>query len=186
MVYQGIKGRVLGKSLVDIKYGAELIVVVKFNIAWTYYVSDKEFWILDQRAWAQSFKDAGYDVPNDDFSDRFDIAVVNQETAPKFLWAMAKYQQTPEQLRSLVASRAKRRHWDEVSIYFPALFIDFDSRRLISYFPEPFPFEKYIPSNWEGLYTPFFEEIPADYRYWVIEGEDCLQEAMRLGTKRTG
>jgi hypothetical protein len=169
---------------VDINYGEELIVVVKFNAEWTYYVSDKELWILDQKAWAQSFKDAGYDVPNDDFSDRFDIAVVDQETVPRFLREMAKYQRTLEQLRNLVATRAKGRHWDEVSIYFPALFIDFDSRRLISYFPEPFPFEKYIPPNWESLYAPFFEEIPADHRYWIIEEEDCLQEAMRLDTKR--
>ena len=170
----------------DINYGEELIVVVKFNTKWTYYVSDKEFWILDHRAWAQSFRDAGYDVPKDDFSDRFDIAVVDQETAQKFLREMAKYQKTLDDLRNLLVTRARRRPWDEVSVYFPALFIDFDSKRLISYFPEPFPFEKYIPPNWEGLYVPFFEEIPIDYRYWVIKGEDYLQEAIKLSSKRTG
>lgn len=163
----------------ELKYGEELVVVVKFREKWTYYISEKEFWILDHEAWAQSFRAFGYDVPLDDFSDRFDIAVVDQETVAIFLQEMAKDQQTLEQLRSLVTTQVKGKPWDEVSVYFPALFVDFDACKLVSYFPEPFPFEQYIPLHWEGSYAPFFEGIPVDYRYWIIEGEDCLQTAMQ-------
>jgi hypothetical protein len=56
----------------------------------------------------------------------------------------------------------------------PSLFIDFDSKTLLSYFPEPTAFEKFAPDGWVAAYRPFFDLIPLNERYWIIEGRDLL------------
>ncbi|MCP5088350.1 MAG: hypothetical protein GY952_16285, partial [Rhodobacteraceae bacterium] len=58
--------------------------------------------------------------------------------------------------------------------YFPALYVDFDDKELISYFPEPFPFEKYIPPEWTSSYAEFFDKVPSALQYWKIGERNFL------------
>jgi hypothetical protein len=154
------------KVLNCIEYGEELIVIVHFEKEWMYFVSDKDLWILDQKAWAYSFHEAGYDVPLDDYSDRFDIPLLDENVARIFLDKMQEFKVSLEMLKDVIAEKYANKKMEEESQYFPALLVDFDRKELISYFPEPFPFEKFIPPAWSGSYANFLGKIPASLQYW--------------------
>jgi hypothetical protein len=59
--------------------------------------------------------------------------------------------------------------WDEMAELFPSLFIDFDSKILLSLFPELLAFEKYIPKGWIGEFKNFYDLIPESEKYWIID-----------------
>jgi len=155
-----------------VEYGQELVVAVRHAEVWAYYLSEKDFWMLDQMAWAQGFRDAGYQMP-EDYSDRFGLPVVDQNNAREFLTHMAEFRVSAELLReALLKQLTPPADMEEAVLFLPALLVDFDSRKLRSCFPEPFPFEKYIPDGWSIASDPIWEQIPPEFRYWVIEGRD--------------
>ena len=52
----------------------------------------------------------------------------------------------------------------------PNIFIDFDDKLLINYYPDRL-FEQMVPENWKSSYVETFEEfekyIPNELKYWV-------------------
>ena len=54
----------------------------------------------------------------------------------------------------------------------PSLIVDFDSKILLSYFPEPASFESYTPDGWIGKYENFLDEVPVEEKYWIINNKD--------------
>jgi hypothetical protein len=55
----------------------------------------------------------------------------------------------------------------------PVLLVDFDARRLVSRFPNPnVRFEDFVPPGWTGEQASFLEAVPAELRYWIVEGRD--------------
>ena len=51
--------------------------------------------------------------------------------------------------------------------YNPSIFIDFDSRVLISNYAEPESFEAFVPKGWKGEYKDFSNKIPINQQYWI-------------------
>ncbi|PAF34010.1 hypothetical protein CHH69_18115, partial [Terribacillus saccharophilus] len=45
------------------------------------------------------------------------------------------------------------------------------------YYPEPASYEVYVPDNWVGTYEEFIEQIPRDYRYWIVNGHNAFFSA---------
>jgi hypothetical protein len=129
---------------------------------------------MDQRAWAYSFHEAGYDVPLDSYSDRFNIALLDMNTADSFFYEILHFKVYPEKLRELLISNDTTGDYEDVIQYFPALYVDFDGKELVSYFPEPFPFEEYIPPEWTSSYANFYDKIPSSLQYW--KAETCKYE----------
>ena len=61
--------------------------------------------------------------------------------------------------------------------YEPTIFIDFDTNRFISFYPEMAMPECYVPDGWTGSYADFSSEVPEDMRYWISEdGKNLLEE----------
>lgn len=110
-------------------------------------------------------------VPNpDDFSDRFNIAVVNEDTAEDFLQKLNDFEVGTEELRKMLEQRT----YSHISDMLPSLYVDFDDKELTSYYPEPASYELYVPKGWLGKYEQFIEVIPEDYRYWIIDGNNIF------------
>lgn len=147
-----------------IEYGRDIIVGVVCSCSFHWFVSEKELWVLDQVKWKAFFEDAGFTTP-DGFADRFGIGVVNEETADQFLCCMQGDLISTSELRAIFKD-ADPSDPDAVSHLFPALFIDFDSKRLISNFSEPLEYERFAPDGWEASYGQFDNYIPFDQRYW--------------------
>lgn len=152
-----------------INYAEDLIVLICLDEKFSWYVSDKEFWIMDYRKYAQHF-----DENDSDFSERFDIGILNRDTVYEFLQFMKKYQTTASILKEEIKKCLPLRDWDSVCHLFPTLFIDFDHQKLFSLYPESFSFENYVPTGWSGEYENFYGLVPIDQRYWIVDSVDHL------------
>ncbi|WP_258838349.1 CPCC family cysteine-rich protein [Mechercharimyces sp. CAU 1602] len=148
------------------EYANRIIVLVKYKGGWNWYVSLKEMWFLDY---------AVFPDENTDYSQRFHIAVVNDKTLEDFLDRVSDYKVSTSQLREFVNdTETKIDRWD-LSDLFPSLFVDFDNKHLYSWYPEPASFEHYVPKGWKGDYVEFFDQVPENKRYWIIDGKDFLK-----------
>jgi hypothetical protein len=148
-------------------YAENIIVQVKYMNSYRWFVADKEIWFLDLKKLIASYLEKGFEIPNpDDFSDRFNIAIVNEDTAEDFLQKISDFEVRTEELRKMLEQRT----YSHISDMLPSLYVDFDDKELTSYYPEPASYELYVPDGWLGKYGQFIGVIPEDYRYWIIQG----------------
>lgn len=155
------------------KYAETLIVGVKLNSNFSWYISDKELWYLDLRKLIQAYEKKGFLIPeSEDFSNRFNIDIVNEDNAEQFLSKMSAYVVKTEELSTMIKDKA----YQDIGDIVPSIYIDFDKRTLISNYPEPASYELFIPDNWCGKYNSFNELIPDSHRYWMIGDKNCLEE----------
>jgi len=153
------------------KYAETIIVLVKYKKSYRWFVTDKEIWFLDLKKLISSYLEKGFEIHNpDDFSDRFDIAVVNEDTVEEFLQKISDFEVSNEELRKILVQRA----YSHISDMLPSLYVDFDNKELTSYYPEPASYELYVPNGWQGKYEQFIEHIPDDYHYWVVNGDNLF------------
>jgi hypothetical protein len=160
---------------VPIKYGENIIVAVIYNHTWSWYVTEKEYWYLDLTRLEQAYLDKGYALPNaGDYSERFDIALLNEHSAEKFLQKISECRVSVVELSELLLKRDDHDldQPDSITEFTPSLFVDFDEKLFISYFPEPASFEEYVPEDWVGKYESFLDKVPPQEKYWVILGKD--------------
>ncbi|WP_025682328.1 hypothetical protein [Paenibacillus maysiensis] len=160
---------------VNIEYGENIIVAVILNNEWTWYVTEKEYWYLDLIKLENAYLDKGYKLPDQgDYSDRFDIAVLDEKSAYKFLYEISELKVSKVELSELVLKLEYTNSEDKnfLTGLTPSLLVDFDNKLLMSYFPEPASFENYTPDGWSGVYENFIVKVPMQERYWVIDGKD--------------
>jgi len=156
----------------SIKYGENIIVAVRLEGSWRWYVTEKEYWFMDLPRFSQAFANKGYDMSSDaDYRYRFHIPVLNEETVHSFLQYIEEEQISVEELRRGLAIQANAHDGDLEMLagWVPALLVDFDNRQLSSYFPEPASFEQYVPEGWTGHYENFMEQLPAEQKYWLTD-----------------
>lgn len=160
---------------IQVEYGENIIVAVVFRNKWSWYVTEKDYWFLDLIKLEKAFLIKGYQLPNlGDYSDRFDIGVLDENSADKFLNEISELKVSLVELRELVlklacSSKESENFPTELT---PSLLVDFDNKLVMSYFPEPASFENFIPDDWKGLYENFLDKVPMQERYWVIDGKD--------------
>ncbi|SDO50256.1 hypothetical protein SAMN04487897_11589 [Paenibacillus sp. yr247] len=153
------------------KYAENIIVLVQYKSSFRWFVTDKELWFLDLRKLITSYLEKGLKINNpDDFSDRFDIAIVNEDNADVFLHNIRDFEVTNDELKKILAEG----RFNHISDMLPSLYVDFDAKKLTSYYPEPASYEFYIPNNWEGKYDKLLGDVPKEYRYWVIQGKNLF------------
>ncbi len=147
------------------EYGEEIIVLVKFNDVYSYYLSNKEYWILDNDKWGEGFEtDSGI------FPGRRGFEVLDSNNWPEFKKTLEKWEVSTSDLSQMILDKLPLVSWTESSELFPVLLIDFDSKKLFSLFPEPLSFEAYVPDKWVGVYDDFYDLVPEVEKYWIIGG----------------
>lgn len=121
------------------KYPETIIVLLKYKKSYRWFVTDKEIWFLDLKKLISSYLEKGFEIHNpDDFSDRFDIAVVNEDTVKEFLQKISNFEVSNEELRKILLQRTYSHIFDML----PSLYVDFDDKELISYYPVYFASKK--------------------------------------------
>lgn len=143
------------------EYAQILIVGVVFNGTWSWYITEREYWFL-----------------NIEMEDRFGIEVLNETTAETFLDQIVDYKvSTSELTEMLIDLNSAFQSFDEVLEYMPTIYVNFDDRIFYSLFPEPMSFEDYVPKGWVGVYKDFYNMVPDQEQYWIVDGDhlfDCL------------
>lgn len=100
------------------------------------------------------------------------MAVVNEDNVEDFLHVIRELEVSNEELRKSLVHR----EYSHISDMIPSLYVDFDDKKLTSFYPEPASYELYVPNGWLGKYEQFMENIPVDYQYWIITGENLFQK----------
>lgn len=144
-------------SLID----EEIVVLVKHQNVYRWFVSERDFWVLDQDSWRRAFVEAGYD---DDLSyaERFGIPIVNESNAADFLKLMGRYAVDTDTLRVALTA--------DGNVAYPSLLVDFDQKeiKVFAYSVESPAFEDYLPPGWRAETGTFLEAVPEGLRYWLL------------------
>lgn len=139
-------------------YAKNIIVGVKYQEVFSWYITTSELWYLD-------YNQAEYSIEEYP-EERQGISVLNEVTVSNFLKKIEKYKSSTESIKLEFFRKLSRDKEDAIYDYSPCLFVNFDKLTFYSNYPESISFEEYIPDNWKGYFQKFFEQIPYDYRYW--------------------
>ena len=159
------------------EYAQHIIVAVIVHNTFAWYITDKEYWYLDYTKYDRAFLAAGLkDAMLGDYSNRCDIAVLNEETADAFLAHCAERRVPASALSHMLLARRKADTKDDLLDFAPSLLVNFDQRQLYSHYPEMIRFENYVTEGWVGAYRDFKSAIPPYERYWMVHGQTVFEK----------
>lgn len=151
----------------------KIIVGLKWNGQFSWYVSEKEMWFLDETILEKEYEQwcreknlpLDFAVSKDD--ERYGILVLSEKNIQLFLPRIAKYAATVDDLQEYLKLSMEIDTPDDVFYeYMPSLYIDFDEKTLYSMYTEPASFENYVPANWRGYHQDFLDLIEPRERFW--------------------
>lgn len=159
------------------EYAQDIIVGVLFRNTFAWYITAKEYWYLDYTKYDRALLAAGFKDPTrGDYSSRFQIAILNEDTADRFLLSIADRRVPASALSQMMSTRRETNEQDDLLDFSPCLLVDFDQRQLSSQYPEMIRFEIYVPDGWIGIYRDFRSEIPTEARYWIVNGQNLFEK----------
>lgn len=146
----------------------DIIVLTKYKGVYHWFISEKELWFLDYKKYTHEF-----DPTDNNFEERFNIELLDEYTFEEFLPNVVELEFKTDQLKKKFEQLLPLTDWDSSFHLFPTLFIDFDDKKLFSVYQESISFEDYIPnSSWVGVYDDFYNLIPSEEKYWIINDID--------------
>ncbi|HIH9250361.1 TPA: hypothetical protein ACYU26_001561 [Enterobacter ludwigii] len=156
----------------------ELLVIVKNEGRFYWFVAFKEMWVLDRVKWVDDFVKNGVEINLQDIhKERYDIPVVNEENVQIFIDNLIKegclYDKDDMSVAFYNRLSEKTTWWDIYDL-IPDLFIDFDSKRLYSEYVENMHYHKYVPDGWLGKLVDFCSDgtLPQDEIFWIKNETD--------------
>ena len=160
-----------------------IIVGLLVDDKFTWYVTHKDIWFLDQKkqtdAYRKKFTELGlkWIESNIEAADeRKDIEVLNEHTFTLFINRINKYSVSTVELRELLKEELEVTSVEDAFYSFlPSLYINIAERELYSMYSEPSSYEDYVPKYWKGEYEDFIALIDRKDKYWFDEnGTDLL------------
>ena len=152
------------------QYGDDIIVLIKYDNEYFWYLSEKTIWVMNYIQWMRIFHTSSENLIT--IPERKGLDILTRDNWLEFKKRNVKLETSTHELRTLIESNFPITSWDEKGELFPSLFLDFDMNILYSLFPESLAFERFIPENWIGVYEDFYPLIPTTEKYWIIEGVD--------------
>jgi len=152
------------------KYAEDIVVAIKDNGLYEWYILSKEIIYLDYIKWIESYNRIGFNLPIE-APDRFDILVVNNDTKTEFLSNIYDHRISTADLRKMLSQETES---FAKFAYKPAVLIDFDNQIFISDYYETESFEDFIPNGWKGFFKNFSNEIPLEEKFWLSENGSNL------------
>jgi hypothetical protein len=168
------------------EYAQTIVVGVVFRHAFAWYVTDREYWYLDYPKYKRALLASGYNKPiAHDYAQRFDIAILNEDTAEHFLSqiedrrvpanALSEMMLVQRQMYEEYSSLDSLDYYNDILDFSPCFLVNFDRREFASSYPEMIRFEHYIPDGWTGAYRNFLAEVPQEERYWMVDGRNVFE-----------
>ena len=144
-------------------YIASPWVFVKKNGAFSCYHAEVEYWI--QESWYSyvGAKEGHIDALYFQFIQQFKVDLDELKKAYALL---VEGERTKQNVLALYGN-------------LPSVYIDFDKRLFINHFYDQV-LEKRVIEGWTGRYENFLDNIPLEFRYWIVDGEDIVA---KLSTK---
>lgn len=161
------------------EYAQDIVVGVLFRHAFAWYVTEREYWILDRTKYNRALSVAGYArLVSESYADRFHIAILDEKTAAYFLSSIVEKRVPTSALSQMMLACRAHDEQDDLLDFAPCLLVNFDQQQFSSQFPEMIRFERYVPDGWSGSYRDFLSEVPAEERYWIVDGKDVFKRGV--------
>ncbi len=113
----------------------ELLVIVKYEGRFYWFVAFKEMWGFDRVKWVEDFVKSGVEINLQDIhKERYDIPVVNEGNAQIFIDDLIKdgYSYEKDDIAEEFYNRlSQKTTWWDIYELMPDLFIDFDNKNYI-------------------------------------------------------
>lgn len=145
------------------KYAEELIVAIINEDNFNWYILHDYICTLDYNKLENAYRKKGYYDCVIDESDRFGIRVVDGNSKYEFLENIKPFLISTSELRKMMS---EEKDPDELLGYRPSILIDFDKKCLLSYYPEYWSYEDFVPDGWTGKYQFIDDLIPEKFRFW--------------------
>ena len=165
----------------------ELLVIVKNEGRFYWFVAFKEMWVLDRVKWIDDFVKNGVEINLQDIhKERYDIPVVNEKNAQIFIGNLIKdgYLYDKDDIAEAFYNRlSEKTTWWDIYDLMPDLFIDFDSKRLFSEYVESMHYHKYVSDGWLGELVGFCSDgsLPQDEMFWIKNETDYRSVVIAKG-----
>lgn len=138
---------------VEPNYPGEIIILIKNNGQYFWFVSEKELWILDLVKLDNAFNKRSNlpEVTEVHYEDeRKGFEILNEKNVDQFLEVMKDYKVDFSELKEFFKLYSEVYPEYPKEKIQPAFYIDFDKKCFYSYFDEPGSYEQYIPDGWNG------------------------------------
>ena len=173
------------------EYAQNIIVGVIFCNTFAWYVTDKDYWYLDYTKYNRALLASGYNKSiSEDYSHRFNIAILNEDTAEHFLLQIENRRIPASMLSEMMLvqrqmyeeydSLDSEAYYNDILDFIPCFLVNFDQRQFSSLYPEMIRFELYIQDGWTDTDRNFLSEIPEEERYWIINGRNLFESVKYL------
>jgi len=160
------------------EYAQNIVVGVLFQHSFAWYITTRDYWYLDITKYKDALRAFGYPHPIlEDYSARFDIAILDEHTAESFLVHVVDQRVPASALTQMMLDRKVHDTYNDLLDFVPCFLVDFDQRQFSSLYPEMIRFERYIPEGWIGSFRDFLSDVPIEERYWIVNGEDLLHRS---------
>lgn len=147
------------------------IVGLTYRGEFNYYVAPRLVWYLDL---GKRFPSIKADPSDPDFKIHLSILVPDDTYADEYIRRLEPYKRSDARLR-----REMQECRNELDLYefYPQILIDFDKKHLVSYYPEPYYFEDFVPDGWTSEYGG----IGCDPQYFLQDREKSISSEEQLG-----
>ncbi|WP_421636655.1 hypothetical protein [Enterobacter ludwigii] len=165
----------------------ELLVIVKNEGIFYWFVAFKEMWVLDRVKWVDDFVKNGVEINLQDIhKERYNIPVVNEENAQIFIDNLIKdgcLYDKDDIAEAFYNRLSEKTTWWDIYDLMPDLFIDFDKNRLYSEYVESMNYHKYVPDGWLGELVDFCSDgsLPRDEMFWIKNETDYRSVVISKG-----
>ncbi|PJD87344.1 hypothetical protein [Enterobacter hormaechei] len=156
----------------------ELLVIVKYEGRFYWFVAFKEMRVLDRVKWVEDFVKSGVEINlQNTHKERYDIPVVNEENAQIFIDGLINdgYSYDRDDIAEEFYKRLSQKTiWWDIYELMPDLFIDFDNKKLYSEYVESMHYQEYVPDGWQGELVDFCSNgsLPQDEMFWIKNETD--------------
>lgn len=153
------------------EYAQNIIVGVMFRHTFAWYVTEKEDWYLDYPKYERAWLTAGFPpLSGGDYADRVHIAILNEETAERFLSSRADRRVPASTLSRMMLARKEVDKQDDLLDFSPSLFVNFDQKQLFSQYPEQHPAPLRPDLAWARVTLSLYQYLlqQADRAQWVF------------------
>ncbi len=156
----------------------ELLVIVKHEGRFYWFVAFKGMWVLDRVKWVEDFVKSGVEINlQNTHKERYDIPVVNEENAQIFIDGLINhgYSYDKDDIAEEFYKRLSQKTiWWDIYELMPDLFIGFDNKRLYSEYVESMHYQEYVPDGWQGELVDFCSNgsLPQDEMFWIKNETD--------------
>lgn len=168
----------------NINKDEDILVIIKNEEKFYWFVAFKEMWVLDRVKWSSDFIRNEIDGFNPNIhQERYYIPVINKENVDGFIQSLTNdgYLYNKNDMADEFYKRLSvKTVWWDIYDLMPDLFIDFDSNRLYSEYVENMHYEKYVPKGWFGELVDFCDNslLQKCEMFWVKNGVDYRREIL--------